>query len=274
MRGYIAADNSLGRVWGGYSEGRVISGGDGLVYAHEFYVHNDGTNQASANTTTSKYAAHFVATGTNHATAAQIFTGVGGTAFNTGLYFNASAIVTHAIYAPSLFSLRITGAMAFGHDTPDRLVHAEVADSGTTSVVYAARISHVTSGTAGVAFGVGMEFELESAGGTNRVAGDAAVEWLDATNAAEYSQWRLRLMNAGGITTAATIDAFGVITAFGAFNVGANKVVGARDTGWTAMTGTPNKAATYDVASVTLPQLAARVASIQAALTTHGLFGA
>jgi hypothetical protein len=52
------------------------------------------------------------------------------------------------------------------------------------------------------------------------------------------------------------------------------QVLGARDTGWTAMTGTPNKAATYDVASVTLPQLAARVAALQAAFTTHGSIGA
>jgi hypothetical protein len=40
------------------------------------------------------------------------------------------------------------------------------------------------------------------------------------------------------------------------------------------MTGTPNKAATYDVATVTLAQLAARVAQLQAILTAHGLIGA
>lgn len=53
-----------------------------------------------------------------------------------------------------------------------------------------------------------------------------------------------------------------------------SKVVGARDTGWTAMTGTTNKATVYDTSTVTLAQLAARVASLQAALTTHGLIGA
>lgn len=52
------------------------------------------------------------------------------------------------------------------------------------------------------------------------------------------------------------------------------KVVGARDTGWAAMTGTPDEGTSYDTASVTLPQLAGRVAAIQAALTTHGLIGA
>jgi hypothetical protein len=58
------------------------------------------------------------------------------------------------------------------------------------------------------------------------------------------------------------------------YGISGTKVVGARDTGWTAMTGTTNKAATYDTASVTLAQLAGRVMALQAALTTHGLIGA
>ena len=56
--------------------------------------------------------------------------------------------------------------------------------------------------------------------------------------------------------------------------VGASQVVAARDTGWSAMTGTTNKATVYDTATVTLAQLAGRVMAIQAALTTHGLLGA
>lgn len=58
------------------------------------------------------------------------------------------------------------------------------------------------------------------------------------------------------------------------YKVGSNQVVGARDTGWAVMTGTPNEAATYDTASVTLAQLAGRVMALQTALTTHGLIGA
>jgi hypothetical protein len=57
------------------------------------------------------------------------------------------------------------------------------------------------------------------------------------------------------------------------FLVGANSVVGARNTGWAAMTGTTNKATVYDTATVTLPQLAGRMMALQAALTTHGLIG-
>lgn len=58
-----------------------------------------------------------------------------------------------------------------------------------------------------------------------------------------------------------------------AFRVSGSKVVGARDTGWTAMTGTPDESTVYATGSVTLPQLAGRVMALQAALTTHGLIG-
>jgi hypothetical protein len=60
----------------------------------------------------------------------------------------------------------------------------------------------------------------------------------------------------------------------GALQVGGVQVVAARNTGWAAMTGTPNKATVYDVSTVTLAQLAARVAQLQAVLTSHGLIGA
>jgi hypothetical protein len=60
----------------------------------------------------------------------------------------------------------------------------------------------------------------------------------------------------------------------GSIHINALKVLGPRDTGWAVMTGTPNEAATYDTASVTLPQLAGRVMALQTALTTHGLIGA
>lgn len=69
-----------------------------------------------------------------------------------------------------------------------------------------------------------------------------------------------------------TVDGSGNITAT-SYKVGANQVVGARDTGWTAMTGTPDKATTYATSTVTLAQLAGRVAELQAILTAHGLIG-
>jgi len=57
------------------------------------------------------------------------------------------------------------------------------------------------------------------------------------------------------------------------FNSGI-QVLSTRDTGWTAFTGASNKATSYATGSVTLIQLAERVAALQIALTTHGAIGA
>jgi hypothetical protein len=59
----------------------------------------------------------------------------------------------------------------------------------------------------------------------------------------------------------------------GRIQIAATQVVGPRDTGWSAMTGSTNKNTTYDTSTVTLAQLAGRVMALQAALTTHGLIG-
>ncbi len=66
----------------------------------------------------------------------------------------------------------------------------------------------------------------------------------------------------------------GTINIASAYYINGAQVVGARDTGWTAMTGSTNKATVYDTSTVTLAQLAGRVMALQAALTTHGLLGA
>ena len=60
----------------------------------------------------------------------------------------------------------------------------------------------------------------------------------------------------------------------GRLQIAGTQVVGPRDTGWAAMTGTSNKNTTYDTLTVTLAQLAGRVMSMQTALTNHGLLGA
>jgi hypothetical protein len=52
------------------------------------------------------------------------------------------------------------------------------------------------------------------------------------------------------------------------------QVLGSRVTGFTAMTGSPDKATSYATGSVTTAQLAGRVAALQAALTAHGIIGA
>ena len=56
-------------------------------------------------------------------------------------------------------------------------------------------------------------------------------------------------------------------------NIAGTKVVEARKTGWTAMTGTPQKG-TFATGTVTLPQLAGVVMALQADMIAHGLIGA
>ena len=63
------------------------------------------------------------------------------------------------------------------------------------------------------------------------------------------------------------------ITAFTKYSVGANQVLGVRNTGWTAATGTASKA-TFDTATVTTEQLAQRVKALMDAFITHGSIGA
>ena len=53
-----------------------------------------------------------------------------------------------------------------------------------------------------------------------------------------------------------------------------NPVVGTRKTGFTGMTGAKDASTALDTATVTIQQLAKRVAALQEALTAHGLIGA
>ena len=79
----------------------------------------------------------------------------------------------------------------------------------------------------------------------------------------------------GGLDVGSNADpAAGYVNALNGHKVATTQVVGARITGYTAMTGTPDKATAYATSTVTLPQLAGRMMQLQADLTTHGLIGA
>ena len=66
----------------------------------------------------------------------------------------------------------------------------------------------------------------------------------------------------------------GQISTTGALNINGSQVVTNRQTGYTPMTGTGDTSSVLNPATVTLPYLAARVLSLQASLTIHGLIGA
>jgi len=59
----------------------------------------------------------------------------------------------------------------------------------------------------------------------------------------------------------------------GSYRVNSIQVISSRQTGYTAFTGTTNTSTSYDPSTITLVQLAQRVAALQASLTVHGLIG-
>lgn len=105
---------------------------------------------------------------------------------NLIIYGDAS-LTANVGYTPTArFTIQAAGNVGVNTITPDRLFHAEVADGDTASTIYAQRLTHITSGTAAALFGVGLEMELEDAGGTNRVASMFDTLWADPA-AATYT---------------------------------------------------------------------------------------
>lgn len=95
---------------------------------------------------------------------------------------------------------------------------------------------------------------------------------LAVSGVATIPQLTGNMSNAAGNLTLVNGN-FVLANAGSQLTVGANKVVGARATGWAAMTGTPLKT-TFATGTVTLPQLAGIVMALQADLIAHGLIGA
>jgi len=103
-------------------------------------------------------------------------------------------------------------AIGIGTSSPDRKFHEEVSDAVTNAVTYTQRHSHITSGTATTNFGIGEEYELENASGTNRIAGTQEYVWTTATNTVENAKFEHKLIRAGTLTTALTLSAQGELT--------------------------------------------------------------
>jgi hypothetical protein len=115
---------------------------------------------------------------------------------------------------------------------------------------------------------VGVAFDCATStvttGALRMAAGQAILFDASGVNQLSYS---------GGLNFSVSGVAKATLLPSGAYAVGGVQVVGGRNTGWTAMTGTPDQASAFATSTVTLAQLAGRVMSLQAALTTHGLIG-
>lgn len=151
-------------------------------------------------------------------------------------------------------------------------------DTQTAAVSIAAQLRHLlSSGTAAVGIGVGQNFVVPNASGSNKIVATQEAIATNVTNGTENADLVWRLMVAGAAAAEKLrLKSTGELNLAtgGTIAVNGTKVMGARDTGWGAMTGTADKATAYATGTVTLAQLAGRVMAIQAALTTHGLLGA
>ncbi len=133
-------------------------------------------------------------------------------------------------------------SIGIGHGAPDRLLHVEQADAVTNAVTYPFRVTHTSSGTVATNFGVGQEFEAENASNTNRVIGTHEFIYSDATNATEDATYKLRLIKAGTLTDALTVDSLGAALFAGDVTVPDE----AYGVSWNGSLEVPTKNALYD----------------------------
>ncbi len=122
--------------------------------------------------------------------------------------------------------------------------------------------------------GASSTINMQAAETWSATANGTQIRFLTTPNTTTVNTLAMTIQNSGGVSVGTTTDpGIGKLGVLTAYNVGANQVVGARVTGYTAMTGTPDKATSYATSTVTLAQLAGRMMQLQADLTTHGLIG-
>ncbi len=118
------------------------------------------------------------------------------------------------------------GSTGIGTSSPDRLLHPELSDATTNTVTYPLRISKITSGTATTGFGLGTEYELENASGTNRVAATEEITYSDAVDATEDATYSLKLIRGGVLTEAFNVTSLGALNTAATISSQANIIAG------------------------------------------------
>lgn len=132
--------------------------------------------------------------------------------------------------------IKSTGKVGAGTSSPDRTLHTIDATALTNTITYPLRVSHATSGTPAISFGVGIESELENASGTDKVASAITTVWADPTNGTEDAQMEIALMKNGSLATGVVIDNDGNVLV-------TSETYGA---GWSGSKEVPTKDDLYD----------------------------
>lgn len=138
-------------------------------------------------------------------------------------------------------------------------------------------ITLVGGGTGGMTFATsgGVQVAVtNTASAVNYVSLTGGATGTGVTVSASGSNTDINLiLDAKGTAVISALDHINLASGK-VLQVNSTQVVGPRDTGWTAMTGTADEVTSYATSTVTLAQLAGRVMALQTALTTHGLIGA
>lgn len=99
--------------------------------------------------------------------------------------------------------MRATSDLRVGINTdlPQTTLHALVADTATTTVTQAARLTHITSNSPAAGFGVGLEFESETTPNNYEIGGVIESVIVSPTSTAEGFNLVMRTMSAGATAT-------------------------------------------------------------------------
>jgi hypothetical protein len=243
-----------------------------LVSGIEADINNIGAAATALGSSTAAYGFVSVAAGNFASTAAYWAThgGIGSWTYGFAVTGNCSgAAFIDTTTASSSFAGPngiIVGSVS---KTRQSQIHGYTA---ANSLQIVSRLENDNGGSPTAALG----FQVTTSGGETRSAKAGMGLTRTAANGVGTLSIFNRIVNDTSDFTTAAAD---VVCSWNGANIlslksGGVQVVGARDTGWGAMTGTPDKATAFATSTVTLAQLAGRVMSLQAALTTHGLIGA
>lgn len=183
--------------------------------------------------------------------------------------------------APSFDAIYNRASIYFWQDTAGVTTHLDFGSTASNTFTYQSKI--VTAASATTAAGINLP---SGTAPTSPVAGDM---WNDGTNlkfrfgstdtlaalaAAQTLTNKTIAFSSNTLTGVAPLASptfTGTVTV-PAVTVGVNQVVGARATGWTVATGTPQRS-TFTTGGVTLAQLAGVVMALEQDLIAHGLIG-
>ena len=188
---------------------------------------------------------------------------VGGTTSSFPAIKNSGALLRVRLADDSNYAVVQTG-----------FLQANIADASTNTSPVAFEVYHETVGGNGATNdGVSMDLRADSSTTDRQLQARIATLWSDATHATRTSHMRISPTLNGTSLEAIRISNAQISAQNGTvFAVAGTKVVDARQTGWTAATGTATRA-TFATSTVTLEVLAQHVKALIDDLITHGLIG-